>query len=249
MNWLAYASRSGHLPIYYQLKQAIIEKIRNGEIKENEQLPTESELCRQFGVSKAPVRQALQELEKENYIYKIRGKGSFVSPNYIKQPLGKLQSFTDEIIQLGHRPGAKLLSKEIIKANYEIAKSLNIKEGDNVIEVVRLRFIDDEVFSLNYSHFSLDRFPQIESADLNSLSMYNIIEENIGCEIVRAIQTLEASATSPDIADIIGRKAGSPLLLMNRITFARKDLKEMPVEFVKAYFVPDKYKFEIQLTK
>lgn len=241
--------KDSHLSIYYQLKQIIIEKIKNGDLRENEQLPTESELSQQFGISKAPVRQALEELENERYIYKIRGKGSFVSPNYIKQPLSKLKSFTEDIIELGRKPGAKLISKEIIKANGEVARSLNINEGDLVLKAVRLRFIDDEIFSLNFSHFPCDRFPQLDEMNLNSLSIYSVIEETLGCEIVRAIQTLEATATPHDIAEIIGRKVGSPLLLMNRITFVRKDLKEMPMEFVKVYFMPDKYKFEIQLSK
>ena len=242
-------SKSGHIPIYYQLKQVIISRIKSGEIKENQQIPTEDEFCKMYNISKAPVRQALQELEAENYIYKIRGKGSFVSSNYIKQPIAKLQSFTNDIFSIGHRPGAKLISRDIIPADYEVAKALNIEEGDRVLQGVRLRFIDDEIYSLNYSHFSIDMFPETEQMDLSVLSIYEIIENKMNCEIVRAIQTLEATATPPDIAKIIGRQIGSPLLLMNRVTFIRRDLKEMPFEFVKVYFMPDKYKCEVQLSK
>jgi len=242
-------SKSGHIPIYYQLKQVIISKIKSGEIKENQQIPTEDEFCKMYNISKAPVRQALQELEAENYIYKIRGKGSFVSSNYIKQPIAKLQSFTNDILSIGHQPSAKLISREIISADYEVAKALNIEEGDRVLQGVRLRYIDDEVYSLNYSHFSIDMFPETEQMDLSALSIYEIIENEMNCEIVRAIQTLEATATPPDIAKIIGRQIGSPLLLMNRVTFIRRDLKEMPFEFVKVYFMPDKYKCEVQLSK
>ena len=242
-------SKGGHIPIYYQLKQVIISKIKSGELKENQQIPTEAEFCKMFNISKAPVRQALQELEAESYIYKIRGKGSFVSSNYIKQPMTKLQSFTNDIISIGHRPGAKLLSRDIISADYEVAKALNIKEGDTVLRGVRLRYIDDEIYSLNYSHFSIDLFPETEHMDLSARSIYEVIENEMNCEIVRAIQTLEATATSPAISKIIDRQVGSPLMLMNRVTFIRRDLKEMPFEFVKVYFMPDKYKCEVQLSK
>jgi len=242
-------SKGGHIPIYYQLKQVIISKIKSGELKENQQIPTEDEFCKMFNISKAPVRQALQELEAENYIYKIRGKGSFVSSNYIKQPMAKLQSFTNDILAIGHRPGAKLISRDIITADYEVAKALNIEEGDRVLCGVRLRYIDDEIYSLNYSHFAIDLFPEVEQMDLSALSLYEVIENELKCEIVRAIQTLEATATPPDIAKIIERQIGSPLLLMNRITFIRRDLREMPFEYVKVYFMPDKYKCEVQLSK
>lgn len=246
---MAHISKNSPISIYYQLKQVLIEKIKSGEFKENEQLPTEDELCRMFDISKAPVRQALKELENESYIYKIRGKGSFVASNYIKQPMTKLRSFTEDILALGHKPGAKLLSKNLLPADYEVAKALNIKEKENVLQVVRLRYIDDEIYSLNYSYFSVYKFPELEKVDFNALSIYKLIEPSLNCEIVRAIQTLEATATSPTISQIINRQVGSPLMLMSRLTFIRKDLKEMPIEFVKVYFMPDKYKCEVQLSK
>jgi len=246
---MAQISKGSHLSIYYQLKQVLIEKIKSGEFKENEQIPTEGELCKLFNISKAPVRQALMELETENYIYKIRGKGSFISSNYIKQPMSKLHSFTEDIEEIGHKPGARLISKSIVPADYEVARALNIKEGGKTLQAVRLRYIDDEIYSLNYSYFSLDKFPEIEQLDFNALSIYKVIEQGLHCEIVRAIQTLEATATSHTISKIIDRQIGSPLLLMCRLTFIQKDLKEMPLEFVKVYFMPDKYKCEVQLNK
>ncbi|MEN6315269.1 MAG: GntR family transcriptional regulator [Clostridiaceae bacterium] len=246
---MAQISKDSHLAIYYQLKQVLIEKIKSGDFKENEQIPTEAELCKMFNISKAPVRQALTELESENYIYKIRGKGSFVSSNYIKQPMAKLHSFTEDIEEIGHKPGARLLGKSIVPADFEVARALNIKEGGKTLQAVRMRYIDDEIYSLNYSYFSIDKFPEIEQLDFNALSIYKVIEQGLSCEIVRAIQTLEATATSPTISKIIDRQIGSPLLLMSRITFIRKDLKEMPLEFVKVYFMPDKYKCEVQLSK
>lgn len=246
---MAQILKDSHLAIYYQLKQVLIEKIKSGDFKENEQIPTEAELCKMFNISKAPVRQALTELESENHIYKIRGKGSFVSSNYIKQPMAKLHSFTEDIEEIGHKPGARLLGKSIVPADFEVARALNIKEGGKTLQAVRIRYIDDEIYSLNYSYFSINKFPEIEQLDFNALSIYKVIEQGLNCEIVRAIQTLEATATSPTISKIIDRQIGSPLLLMSRVTFIRKDLKEMPLEFVKVYFMPDKYKCEVQLSK
>jgi len=245
---MAYISIDNHLPMYCQLKQIIIDKIQNGEIKENDKLPTESELCAKFGISRSTVRQALNELEEENYIYKIHGKGSFALSGYIKQTAGKLRSFTEEIIDLGHKPGAQLINKKITKADSETALNLNIHEGDPVLQVIRLRFIDDEIFSLNFSSFSLDKFPDLNLVDFNAGSIMQEIQLKLHCEAVHATLTLEATATMPAIAEIIERKVGSPLLLMKRTTYIKRNQIEFPLEFVQVYFVPDKYKYEVQLT-
>ncbi len=77
--------KDNHLPLYYQLKQIIIKMIKNEELEEHDALPTEKELCERFDISRATVRQALKELKNEEYIYKIQGKGTFVSPVKFQQ--------------------------------------------------------------------------------------------------------------------------------------------------------------------
>lgn len=235
-------------PMYYQLKQIIIDKIQSGELKADDKLPTESEFCKQYGISKAPVRQALSELEDENYIYKIRGKGSFVLSGYIKQKGDQLKSFTEGIIALGHTPGAQLIEKTIVKADSETARNLNIAEGDEVLSVVRLRFIDDEIYSLNYSYFSLEQFPKLDEVDFGALSIIEEIRNKLGAEMTVATVVLEATATTFKMSKLLNRKVGSPLLQMSRTTYFRISQFEQPLEFVRVYFVPDKYKFEVMLT-
>ena len=234
-------------PMYYQLKHIIIDKIQSGELKADDRLPTESEFCKQYGVSKAPVRQALSELEDEHYIYKIRGKGSFVLSGYIKQKGDQLKSFSEGIIALGHTPGAQLIEKKMMKADPETARNLNIAEGDEVLSVVRLRFIDGEIYSLNYSHFSLAQFPELDEVDFGATSMVEEIRNKLGAEMTVATVILEATATSHKMSKLLKRKVGSPLLQMNRTTYFRINQLEQALEFVRVYFVPDKYKFEVTL--
>lgn len=239
-------SMTSHQPIYYQLKQIIIEAIQSGEYKANDKLPTEKELCDKYGISKAPVRQALRELEDENFIYKIHGKGSFILSGYIKSTATKLRSFTEEIRSLGHEPGAKLIEQKVILADAEIAKNLNVNEGEEVLMAVRLRLIDDEIYSLNYSFFS-NKYPGIDQIDFAATSIVEEIGKKLGLEMSYANVVMEATATTSDISKTLERKTGSPLLLMKRLTFTRINQLDVPFEFARVYFVPDKYKFEIQL--
>ena len=77
--------KSSRLPLYYQLMDIIIEMIERENLKENDKLPSERELCKEYNVSRSTVRQAIQELEKEGYIYRMHGKGTFVSPKNLNK--------------------------------------------------------------------------------------------------------------------------------------------------------------------
>ena len=211
-------SSSSHQPMYYQLKQIIIDKIQSGELKADDKLSTENEFCQQYNISKAPVRQALRELEEENYIYKIRGKGSFVLSGYIKQRADRLRSFSEEITALGHKPGAQLIEKKIMKADAEIAMNLNINEDDEILNVVRLRFIDSEIYSINYSYFSLKQFPKLNDVDFSVGSITKEIQNKLNAEMVVSTIVIEATAASYETAKLVERRVGSPLLQMKRTT-------------------------------
>ncbi len=72
--------RSSSEPLHAQLKELIQETIASGRLQPGDKLPTEQELCRHFGVSRTPVRQALLELVQEGLLVRIPGRGTFVAP-------------------------------------------------------------------------------------------------------------------------------------------------------------------------
>lgn len=238
---------SGPMPLYYQLKREIIEKIQSGEYQPDQKLPTESEFCEQYGVSKAPVRQALSELAAENYIYTIRGKGSFVLSGYVKQKADKLKSFSEGIREMGYVPGAVFLGKQIVKPDAEVVRSLGILDEKEVLEVIRLRLISGEIYSLNYSYFSLKQFPQLQEMRFDVPSLNEEFRRVLKGEMTFATIVLEATATTEEMSEPLQLPVGSPLLLMNRTTYYRINQIEKPLEFTRVYFVPEKYKFEINL--
>ena len=82
--------------------------------------------------------------------------------------------------------------------------------------------------------------------DLGCLSLYKMIEEKLGFKIRKAVETLGATSASNSVAKIMKIKKNTPLLLMKRTTYIMKDT---PIEFVRVFFLPDKYNFEIQLSK
>ncbi|MCD6239083.1 MAG: GntR family transcriptional regulator [Thermotogae bacterium] len=232
--------------LYQQVKDNIIAMIENHRLKPGDRIPSERELSRKFNIGRMTIRQGITELVNEGVLYRVQGRGTFVNLKPIRQPLGKLMSFTEEIRNLGYEPGAKLIDKAIIEADHEIALNLKIRDKEKVIKAVRLRFVDNEIFSLNFSYFSYEKFPEIMNMDLGCLSLYKMIEEKLGFKIKKAVETLGATSASNDVAKIMKIKKDTPLLLMKRTTYVMKDT---PIEFVRVFFLPDKYNFEIQLSK
>ena len=97
---------SNYEKIYKELKKSI----EKGKIKEFEKLPTEMQLCETYDVSRITVRKALEKLEQDNLIQKIRGKGTFVTPMPIVQNKSGLNKLFDDIKKSGKTPYSKILS-------------------------------------------------------------------------------------------------------------------------------------------
>jgi ABC-type glycerol-3-phosphate transport system substrate-binding protein len=72
-------NRDSPTPLYYQLKAHFKDQMANGLLRPGDRLPTEREVCKKFGVSRAPVRQALTDLANEGYVYRRPGRGTFVA--------------------------------------------------------------------------------------------------------------------------------------------------------------------------
>src|SRR5258708_39864193 len=109
--------RNSPLPRYYQLKEIIRERIRSGEWKPGELIPSERELSEQYKISRMTARQAITELVNEGMFYREQGKGTFVSRHKITQQLIRLTGFTEDIKTRGQRPGTKVLSAQMSPAD------------------------------------------------------------------------------------------------------------------------------------
>src|SRR5690625_6325970 len=107
--------------------EKLIDKITQQEYLVDEQLPAERELCDIYSLSRITVRQALQELEREGYIYKLHGKGTFVASKSYNQKLVKLYSFTEEMHKIGKVPTTKVLSFKKISVDEQLALKIDRK--------------------------------------------------------------------------------------------------------------------------
>jgi len=99
-------SNSSSVPIYEQIKNAIIEQIMSGELEENEALPSIRSLAQEFKISVMTIKKSYDELEKEGYIVSRQGKGTFVAPKNMEllkeQKQKEIETYLSKIIDISH---------------------------------------------------------------------------------------------------------------------------------------------------
>ena len=120
-------SNSSSIPIYEQIKQAIIEQILNNELQEDEALPSIRNLAQDIKISVMTIKKAYDELENEGYIVSRQGKGSFVAPKNTElakeQAQKEIESYMGKIV--------------------DIAEKFQIKQ-EEIIELVKIFYGSDE---------------------------------------------------------------------------------------------------------
>lgn len=228
--------------LYYQLKQILMRKIKSNEWPVNSKIPTERELCELYKVSRITVRQALNELENEGYIYRKQGKGTFVTVPKIEQRLSSFYSFSEEIRKMGYLPGTQVIGLDLIKADNRLAKFLNVADKAAVYRIRRLRLANGEPFAYENSFIPYELCPGLTGEEVsrnglyNSMGRYNVVPN-------KAIETFEAVGINMDDAKHLGVKRNSPGLLLERITYA----DEQVVEYCRSIIRGDRYKYRVML--
>ncbi|MFW5988465.1 MAG: GntR family transcriptional regulator [bacterium] len=235
------------LALYYQLKQLLIEKIENREFKENEKLPTEKELCEKYDISRATVRQALKELENDEYIYKIQGKGTFVSPKKFQQDLLQFYSFTEEMKKIGKKPTSEVLDFKIKQIeDKKIKETLNLDYEDEIYVFTRLRLADGEPMMVETTYMPYELFAGITREELEKRPLYNIMMEDYNTSFSKAEELFRPTLIREDEAEQLDYIEGGPAILLERITYNEDD---KVVEYTKSVARGDKFEYRVELEK
>ena len=232
--------RKGPLPRYYQLKEIMREKIRSGEWKLGDLIPSERELGEQYGISRMTARQAITELVNEGLFYREQGKGTFVSRHKITQQLIHLTGFTEDIRARGQKPAAQVISAKMCPADDATAERLRIKPGELIFSLERLRIADAEPLAIEKSHLYFKGCEHLLEEDLEHNSLYRLLENKYGQPLMLAEQELEAGLVRDEEAQLLHVPVGSPALLTRRTTYTERD---QPIEYAKAVYCGSKYTF------
>lgn len=240
-------NRSSHIPYYVQVTDLLRDWIKQGRWKTGDQLPGEHELCLTFDVSRPVIRQALSELTSEGVVTREKGKGTFVAGPKIKEGLvQRLTGFYQDMIAQGYTPVTKVLTQEVIPANAEIANHLQLAEGESVIKIERLRFIQDEPIVLVTTYVPFHLCPALQHEELSYQSLYTFMEESCGVTIAYGRRMVEAVPASKYVADLLNIRKGAPLILLDSVSYMSDGT---PVEYYYAFHRGDRSQFVVELVR
>lgn len=206
----------GAIPLYYQIAQLLRSQIHSQEYKARDMLPTEDEMMRTFRVSRTTVRQAFQMLLTEGLIYRIAGKGTFVSSGSQAQHADWSVRSVEEIIAAGYVTKLKFLGCKTIRIDEGLAKSLQAPVGAEVTQFRGVRFVNDQPFFHIALHVPSDLAAKIPLERIEEEPVIALIEKHCGLRIQEVSQWIAASLAGSEIARHLKLKPGDPVLLVER---------------------------------
>lgn len=245
-NQMITLSKDLPIPLYHQLKTLLLERIRTGEMKPNDRLPAEDELAATHGVSKATVRQALNDLAVAGVLRREQGRGTFVAEPKLAQGPREMTSFTDEMRSRGFHPTSKVLNQDVIEAEADIAEKLRVTEGALVMRLKRLRLADDEPMGIQTAYLSLALAPRLEEEEFTNASLYDALERKYSLWPARAQETYVAVLLDRADAKLLKVAAASPALSAERVSYLSSG---QPLEVTYSIMRGDRYQIVLDLTR
>lgn len=239
--------RRSPLPFYYQLKQRIVEDIRVAGLRPGDRVSGDHELCREYGVSRTVVRQALAELETEGVVERVKGRGTFVShPKTAESLVQSLTGLFEDVAARGGRLLSVVRRLEVEPADEATARDLEIQPGTPVVVVDRLRFVDDEPWVLTVTHIPATLVPGLVDFDLREVSLYAVMENDFGLRLVRGRRSVEAVVASAQLGRTLGIAKGAAVLLLRSVSTG---VDGRPIESFVAFHRGDRSRFEVELMR
>lgn len=236
--------KSSRIPLYAQLMDILIDEMRKN-FDENEKLMSEREICEFYNVSRTTVRQALDQLEREGFIYKQHGKGTFVSPRKMKQDLTSFYSFTEEMKKLGKKPSSDIIGFELVESSSKLQSIFNLQEESVFYKITRIRRADENPMIYEITYLPFRRFKRLVKNDLENMPMYEALEKRFDLRISSAREEFQPILTSKLEAIYLEFEENTPSLRIERFTYEGQKLVEYTVSTARG----DKFKYKVNLKK
>jgi GntR family transcriptional regulator len=239
--------RQSFVPMYYQLQEVMKEHIESGAWAPGGLLPSEPELARTFGVSRAVVRQALAILEDDHQVVRIQGRGTYVAhPKMVHRAGG--------LVRLLETPRSgdvsiQVLDKRKAPGGRRICSALKVADDEPLLRLVTLLSVAGVPLGIAYSFFKRHEIPWLEESAVVGRNLPpNLILADHGVTLANASVSIEASQCGQFEADRFNIPHRSAVFLVMSTEFRQSGAKAEPMEVARVEYRGDLMQFQLDLS-
>ncbi len=234
--------KTNNRPLYLLVINKIKEDIEDGIIKHGTRLPSEFELAKNLGVSRATLREALRILEEENVITRKHGIGTFVNAKPVfTSGIEELQSITQMIEKNKLVAGTIYVNIDHVLITDSDLKEFKFDKEEKILRIERIRTGDDEPLV-----YCIDKIPEsVLPKDFNfqkDSSLFKTLEEQTNLYITYAVTEILPIGYHEKISPLLHSPPESSLLILKQIHYDKSD---NPVLISVNYFRADKFRFQV----
>lgn len=236
-------------PLYQQLQEGlktwIQSGLRDGSLSPGECIPSENDLVRKLNVSTTTVKRALEELQRQGFIKRIQGRGSYITgQRKFEGDLRMLFSLSNLAQSLDMKSVRRKIELVEIPAPAGIASHLKIPTGARIARLIRARLFDRTPFAMDTSYIPLSLFPDLINVYDDETGLYKLLEIRYRNAPLWAQDFIEPVLITQEEANILGVPVGTAGLLIEHTAFGKDDI---PIEFNKSVLRGDLCRFSIIL--
>ncbi|MEA3311011.1 MAG: GntR family transcriptional regulator [candidate division WOR-3 bacterium] len=238
-------ARQSVIPLYYQLKQIFRSWIVSGKFDSDGRFPSESQLQKQYNVSRMTVRRALSELVNEGFLVREQGRGSFVVKQRFHDQLAQLTSFTEDMRLRNVSAKSEIKTFEVTRSS-EVAARTGLSSDDELVKLKRVRWFGEERIAIQTAFLPHKLCPKLVEEGLIDGSLYRTLEERYHLHLGQAEQSVMAKPADKHEAELLGIEIGHSVLAIERLTRLQDN---SVIEYVQSSYRGDRYAFNVILAR
>ena len=227
-----------------QTYRQLADALRHGVFEPGSKLPAERTLASRYAVSRVTVRNALTRLAEEGALESVLGSGWFVTPQVVSEPPSVLQSFSQMAHARGLRPTARVVTQVVRPATLSEADQLHVAPAAQVLELVRLRGMDETLICLDMAVLPTSLALGLVDADLEDRSLYSELEGRCGVRVERSAYSVHAEVADRALAAQLQIEVGWPVLVGQEVGYAASG---QPLLLGHSRYRGDAYRFQADL--
>ncbi|MCL4492196.1 MAG: GntR family transcriptional regulator [Nitrospirae bacterium] len=238
------------IPAYNQLIDIIYSQIKDRVLLPDGMLPSETELCKMYGISRTTVREALRRLTRDGLLYTIKGKGTFVAEPKLDQIMIKIPNFYEDMAERGLKPDVKVLDIRVIEANKLVSEKLKVPLKEEVFRIKRLFLADSKPYVLEKKYIVckdckvLNSYNQEDLINIEDQSVFDVLAGK--CHICNeyAHVSIEATTIREDEAKYLEAPVGTLAFYVDVVAYKKDDT---PCGWIASIYRANLYRFKTRI--